>query len=626
MQRDTRMSRRAARRRWSAGRVALITAGAVVLVVILAVALEFGLNAGKVHPGVKILGIDFGGKTRPQAVKMLEEMVETSDGRPLVVYLEERSWSPLPPELGRTVDVVGTVDDAMAMGRTGGVFASLVSRVRLHLTPAYVEMRVEVDPVPRDAFVAQVAQQVDKPPVNAALEFHDGQVLVVDHQEGLVVDQAALVEALDEKLRDLAAGEVEVPMVVAVPDIQAVDTAEAVERARIMISGEVKLRSGDKTWPMSVGQIEASMDYRTEGQGSSAKLVPFISPEKMGTVVSPVAEAVKTAPKDATWETDGEKATLIPAVPGKEMDIVGTAQAVDAAAQSRTNRVADVILSDVQAERTTEKAQEMGIKDKLGEFSIGAYGSSNRRDNLRRATELINGTLVAPGDEFSFNRVVGKRTADNGFNTAPVIMPDGRLEDALGGGVCQVATTLFNAAFFAGLKIAERSNHMLYIDHYPMGRDAAVDYGSQDMRFVNDTGKWLLIKGAVGDSVKFVIYGTSEGRKVTYTTSDWYDVRPFSTQQVINPELKPGETKVKNPGQTGRSCSVKRTVTRGGQILYDATFYSIFPAITRVEEIADPKATTTTTAPGTTTTVPKPPTTTTPTAPPPPTTTTTAGD
>ncbi len=95
---------------------------------------------------------------------------------------------------------------------------------------------------------------MDKPPVNAALEFHDGQVLVVDHQEGLVVDQAALVEALDEKLRDLAAGEVEVPMVVAVPDIQAVDTAEAVERARIMISGEVKLRSGDKTWPMSVGR------------------------------------------------------------------------------------------------------------------------------------------------------------------------------------------------------------------------------------------------------------------------------------------------------------------------------------------------------------------------------------
>jgi len=257
------------------------------------------------------------------------------------------------------------------------------------------------------------------------------------------------------------------------------------------------------------------------------------------------------------------------------------------------------------------------------------YGSSNRQQNLRRATELINGTLLAPGDEFSFNQVVGRRTADNGFNTAPVIQPDGRLEDALGGGVCQVATTLFNAAFFAGLKITERSNHMLYIDHYPMGRDAAVDYGSQDLRFVNDTGKWILIKGAVGGSVKFVIYGTSDGRKVTYTTSDWYGVTPFSTQQVINPELKPGEKKVKNPGQTGRSCTVKRTVTRGGQTIHSDTFYSVFPTITRVEEIPDPKATTTTlptttTGTGPTTTL-QPPTTTTTTGPPPPTTTTTTG-
>ncbi len=343
-------------------------------------------------------------------------------------------------------------------------------------------------------------------------------------------------------------------------------------------------------------------------------------------VVSAVADAVKTAPKDATWETDGEKATIVPALPGKELDPTTTALAVDTAAKSRTNRVANVALKDVAAARTTEKAQEMGVKDKLGEYAIEVYGSSNRQDNLRRATELINGTLLAPGEEFSFNGVVGRRTAENGFNTAPVIQPDGRLEDALGGGVCQVATTLFNAAFFAGLKITERSNHMLYIDHYPMGRDAAVDYGSQDVRFVNDTGKWLLIKGAVGDYVKFVIYGTSEGRKVTYTTSDWYGVTSFSTKQVINPELKPGETKVKNPGQTGRSCTVKRTVTRGGQTLYNDTFYSVFPAITRVEEIPDPKATTTTTTgTGSTTTTLVPPTTTTTTGPPPPTTTTTTG-
>jgi len=608
--------------------VALVTAGAIVLVLALAVALEFALNAGKIHPGVRIHGKDFGGKTIEQATEQLDDIVQTSDGRPLVVYVGERSWSPLPPELGRTVDVDGTVADAAVLGREGNAFTSLMARLGLYFKPRDVSMRIGIDSLKRDEFIDRIAGDVDRPAVNAGLEFKSGQVLVVEGQEGLVMDRPAMATALDQKLLALAAGEIEIPMIVSAPHIQAADATEAVETARTMISREVTLRGGDKTWPFSVSMIESSLDYRTEGEGESSKLVPFISAEKLVTQVAAVAESVKTAPKNATWETDGQKATLVPAVPGKELDATTTALAVDTAAKSRTNRVAEIALKDIPAERTTEKAEAMGVKDKLGEFSVGVYGSSNRQENLRRATQLINNTLVAPGDEFSFNRVVGKRTAENGFNTAPVIMPDGRLEDALGGGVCQVATVLFNAAFFSGLKITERSNHMLYISTYPMGRDAAVDYGSQDVRFVNDTGKWLLIKGAVGDSVKFVIYGTSDGRKVSYTTSDWYGVTAFSTTKVINPELKPGEVKVKNAGQTGRSCTVKRTVTRGGQTLHSDTFYSVFPAITRVEEIPDPKATTTTTAPttttgsGTTTTL-QPPTTTTTTGPPPPTTTTT---
>lgn len=614
------------RRKWSGGRVALVAAGAIVLVLALAVVLEFALNAGKIHPGVRIVGKDFGGKAVEQAAQQLSDMVQTSDGRPLVVYLDERSWSLLPPELGRAVDVEGTVADAALVGRRGNLLKSLVVRLGLYFKPKEVAARVEVDSEMRDEFIDKVAGDVDRPAVDAGLEFKNGQVLVVEDQEGLIVDRAALIIALDDKLLTLTTGEIEVPMVVSVPHIRATDTAEAVETARIMISAEIILRAGEETWPMSVAQIESSLDCRTENQGQSSKLVPFISAEKLDVQLAAVAEAVKKAPKNATWETDGERATLVPAVPGKDLDVATTASAVDKAAKSRSNRTADIALKETQAQRTTEEAEAMGIKEKLGEFSIGVYGSSNRQENLRRATELINGTLVAPGDEFSFNRVVGKRTAENGFNTAPVIMPDGRLEDALGGGVCQVATVLFNAAFFAGLDIKERSNHMLYIDSYPKGRDAAVDYGYQDVRFVNDTGRWILVKGVVGGSVKFVIYGTADGRSVTYTTSDWYDVKAFSTSRVINPDLKPGEIRVKNAGQTGRSCTVKRTVTRGGQVLHSDIFYTVFPAITRVEEIPDPNVTTTTqattTSTGPTATTSRPPTTTTTTSPPPTTTTT----
>lgn len=621
----SRTQRRHGRRpkRWTGGRIALVVLAALVGLAGLALALEFGLNAGRIHPGVSVLGINLGRMTKAQAVRELVDVVSTSDDQALVVTHGERSWSARPPELGRKVDVEETVSRALTVGREGNLFASIWARFRLYFAPRSVELLVSVDSEPRDEFIATIARELDVLPMNAGLAFENGKVVVVQHKDGLVVDRTKLASTLEEYLSSLRAGEIEVPLMVAKPAIQAADTTEAVSLAYVMISGNVELRSADKNWSLEVPEIEASMACRVEGEGKESKLIPYIDPGRLVLYLGPVADAVRVPPKDATWETDGKKATVVPAVPGKELDPTATALAVDAAAKSRTNRVAEVALRDVPAKRTTEDAERMGIKEKLGEFSIGVYGSANRLMNLRRATELINGTLLAPGEEFSFNKVVGKRTAENGFNTAPVIQPDGRLEDALGGGVCQVATTLFNAAFFAGLKITERSNHMLYIDHYPMGRDAAVDYGSQDLKFVNDTDHWILIKGAVSDVVKFVIYGTSDGRKVTYTTSDWYGITPFKTQKVINPELKPGETKVKNPGQTGRSCTVKRVVTRDGKVLHNDTFYSVFPAITRVIEEPDPAATTTTTVPGTTTTTLGPPTTTTTTAPPPGTTTTT---
>lgn len=607
---------------WTRRRIVFLIVGILVLFVGVAVALEFGLNASKVHPGVSVLGVDLGGKTEAQAAAELNELVHRSDQEPIVVRAEDRSWPALPPALGRSVDVEGTVSDALAVGREDGFLSSLWSRVRLYFSPRSVPLRVALDPEPRDVFISSLAEEVDQPPVNAGLTFKDGRVEVVQGRDGLVVDRQALAAALADRLATLASTEIELPLVTAGPAIAAADTGEAVALARVMIGGEVKLTAGDKSWLLSVGQIESCLDCRVEGQGEQSKLVPFVAPQKLAAAMPDVVNAVRVPPKDATWDTDGQNATVVPAVPGKELDPTSTALAIDAAAKSPSERTAEVVLKEVPAKRTTEIAEKMGIKEKLGDYSIGVYGSWNRQMNLKRATELIDGTLVAPGEEFSFNKVVGNRTAANGFNTAPVIQADGRLEDALGGGVCQVATTLFNAAFFAGLKITERANHMLYIDHYPMGRDATVDYGSQDLKFVNDTDHWILIRGAVGDSVKFVIYGTSDGRKVAFTTSGWYGVTPCATQTVINPELKPGETKVKNSGQTGRSCTVKRTVTRNGVVLRNDTFYSVFPAITRVVEQPDPKATTTTTTAPTTSTTQVTPTTPTTQVVPPTTTTT----
>ena len=135
-------------------------------------------------------------------------------------------------------------------------------------------------------------------------------------------------------------------------------------------------------------------------------------------------------------------------------------------------------------------------------------GTPGRLNNVQLVAQLIDGTLIAPGGTFSFNGTTGERTAAKGFQEAPVII-NGELQNGLGGGICQVSTTVFNAAFEAGLPITARTNHALYISHYPLGRDATVNYPDLDLKFVERHGHWLLLRTFVGaGSLTVNLYGT----------------------------------------------------------------------------------------------------------------------
>src|SRR6185312_3089555 len=203
---------------------------------------------------------------------------------------------------------------------------------------------------------------------------------------------------------------------------------------------------------------------------------------------------------------------------------------------------------------------------------------------------LIDGTLVAPGSTFSFNQTTGARNAAKGFLEAPVIV-NGEVTTGLGGGVCQVSTTVFNAAFEAGLKITERTNHSLYISHYPQGRDATVDYPDVDLQFVNDTGNWLLLRTFVGSSTLTVnLYGTPTHRKVTSTTAPLVTTGPAPVKKTVDPSLQPGDVVVDDPGVPSMSTSVTRDVyTPAGKLLYHDTWYSSYRAVPKLVRIG-PKA------------------------------------
>lgn len=576
----------------------------VAALVVLAILVDAGLSYNRIHAGVSIAEIDMGRLTRDEANAVLSERVKQSGAKPIVLTNEKKDRPVLPADVGTKIDVADSVQNAFALGRQSNVIADLLRRFTLYVSPRDVRLSGTIDSVLLDALISDVAKTLDHPPVNAGVKIESGEVTVVEGADGLVVDQAALRGSLKSLLLSLHTTSLPVPLKTLTPAIQAANTGDAVTQVKTMIGAKVGLKLDEQSWTLSPDRVAAALAFRTEGKGSSSRLVPYLSADKLSAFFKKVAEAVQREPKNATWQTDGISATIVPGLTGRRLDSQATAVALTEVALKTTGRTATAQVKETQPAVTTEKAKSMGIVTKIGSYTTEFSGSAGRLHNVAHAGELISGTVLAPGEEFDFDTVVGQRTAANGFQTAPAIIA-GKLEDTLGGGICQVSTTLFNAVFFAGLDVTARTNHSIYISHYPKGRDATVSWGGPAFRFRNDTPNYILIKAASGrGSLTFVLYGTPVHRKVTYTTSDFYNITPPGEKRVKTDQLFVGETKVTDDGQTGKQCKVVRKVVADGKTIHTDVFVSSYPMRPKlVEEGAKPLVTTTTTLPpGSTTT------------------------
>ena len=511
----------------------------------------------------------------------------------------------MPGDVGTRIDVTGAVSAAMDVSRKSNWLVDATRRFKLLFSDIDVPLDGTVDSELMDEVLAEVAKEIDVPPVDAGLVIDGTEVRVVEGQKGRVMDQAAVREELKALLFTLHSTELPVPMVLKDPDIMAQDSAGAVAQAKRMIASELVLKDGDRTWSLTPEQIGAYMDFTTEDRDGVSTLVPFLSGEKMGPFLDKIAEKVLRRPVNATWKSDGEQAWVVPAINGRKLDRDGTAEALTAASLKAAARTAEVVVITTEPDRSTEEAEAMGISDKLAGFTTEWEGTEDRQVNVRITTEYANNVLLAPGEVYDFDKQIGPRTAERGYKLAHGIIGPGKLEDVLGGGICQVSTTLFNAAFFAGLEIVERRNHSIYIDHYPKGRDATVSAGSPNMRFRNDTDHYILVRGASNGIVTtFNIYGTDDGRTVSYKTGDFYDVEKMTKITYNASWLGPGTTYIRMSGQDGKKIEVARTVkAKDGTVIHNERFISTWKMIPQEVEVGT-GSTTTTKPPATTTTKP----------------------
>jgi vancomycin resistance protein YoaR len=403
-----------------------------------------------------------------------------------------------------------------------------------------------------------------------------------------VLDRKAAARSIVEELATLerTSAKVELPFRVLRPKVRAAQLTRAVRQARAALSAPVRLQLGPTRWLLSRAKLARLLELPSGGQTSLR-----VGGAHADAWLVKLGKRVEKPARDATFAVEGSHVRVVPAQPGVRLDAVRTTEALLQAALKRrpTLRVAQLPVAEAAAKLSTAAARAMHIRDLVSSYTTEYGGIPNRIHNVQLVAHLVDEKLIAPDATFSFNQTTGERNAAKGFLEAPVIV-NGELTTGLGGGVCQVSTTVFNAAFEAGLKITERTNHALYISHYPQGRDATVDYPSVDLKFVNDTGSWLLLRTFVGSSTLTVnLYGTPVHRKVTSSTSPLVAHGSPPVQKSIDPSLATGEKVVDDPGVPALSTSVTRDVyTSQGKLLYHDTWYSSYRAEPKLVRIAPP--------------------------------------
>jgi vancomycin resistance protein YoaR len=575
---------------------------AALAVGLLAVGIVFAGSADRIAGGVTVGGLDVGGLTSEDAESRLAARAERLAAVPVRFQAGGRRWPIAPAQIALRGDWPAAVRAALDQG-DGPIPLRGLRRAWLRLFGADVRPTATYEERTLERRLAAIAEEINVPGRQAALVLRNGEPLVVPGEAGRRLDREAATEIVVDALASFEREAVALPVVIDPPEVTQDALRPVAAQVRTALSAPVRFEYKGVHWFVPPAQIATFLQLP---QGGESEL--GIGGPAAKRYFANLGEAVARPPREVDFTmTSSGRAKMIPSRDGRTLDVEATQRSFLAAALSTTNREAHLAVVAAEPELSTERAKALGITGLVGGYTTYYGGDPNRIHNVQLVSRLIDRHLIAPGSTFSFNRTTGERNAAKGFLEAPVVI-NGELENGIGGGVCQVSTTVFNAAYEAGLPITERRNHALYIDHYPLGRDATVNYPDTDLKFVNDTGHWLLLETIVGASSLTVrLYGTPVHREVVSEASPLRDVAPPPVKRIPDPHLYTGEQVVEEDGSPARAVSVRRMVyDRRGRLLYDTTWYSSYvsePKVVRVgtkERPASTKPTPTTTQGGAT--------------------------
>lgn len=519
--------------------------------------------------GTTIGGVDVGGMDEDEARARLEQAVAQRTARRIALATSKGSMTTSGAELGASP----LLDEALADALDAGATDRVLARVGLRDGPQ-LELAYHLAPVRAAELANRIDRRFGDPPRDARVEVSDDAIRVVEARSGTAVDRRALRRSL-RTLPDrvsLSIGE-RGPVVTTG---EAERAAASIER---LLATARRVRAGDVEATLTPGRLRSLV--RTER--ADGRLAVSLDPKGLAASLRIRLGEKEIPARDADFAVDGSRARVVPARPGRVLDL-------DRIARSLTSNLASTVhrAQFVKAEPafTTEQAEGLGIEELVSEFTTYYQCCQPRVTNIKRAAELLDGTIVRPRTAFSLNEALGKRTVERGFVPAPQIFA-GRLEDAVGGGISQVATTLYNAAFFAGLKLVAHQAHQFYISRYPMGREATVSWGGPELIFRNDWPAAILMKLTATDSgITVRFYSKKLGRRVETATGEPYAYTPPRTITIRNAALPAGTTStVQSAGASGFTVQYTRKVFVGQKLLKDERYTVRYDAQNAIVEV-----------------------------------------
>ena len=579
------------------------------LAITIAIGLLFSLgyqivNFGRIMPGVQLAGINLSGVGRNEAVALLSQQLTYPLTGHVTLKYGDRTWTFTPAELGLHLDAEASANSAYGFGRSLWPWENIAQKIQLMEGGANLSPRLIFNGQEAQAALMRVATELNQPTVEAVLTVIGLDVQVTPGQVGLTLDTEKTSAWLASQL--LLMQDVEVPLAVVEQPPRILDASQQAAIAQNLLSQPLVITAGGNyennpgPWSIEPATLAGMLSVERVDTETGAQYQIGLDGQQMGAFLASIAGETASDPRNARFVFNDDTKQLEiykAAVIGRRLNIQTSIDFINQQISQGAHQI------DLQYDYTNPEIVEnvnpadLGIKELVSEQTTYFYGSSAARmQNIATASERFHGILVPPNSIFSMAENIGDITLESGFAEALIIFGD-RTIKGVGGGVCQVSTTLFRTVFFGGFPIIERWPHAYRVGYYEMdeagnnrtnlvGLDATVYAPVVDFKFQNDTPNWLLMETYFNEAARTLtwkFYSTYDGRTVDWDTTGAQNVvdAPDPVYEE-NPELSKGEVKQVDYAADGADVSITRWVYRDGVVIYEDhidTHYQAWAAV-----------------------------------------------